>query len=488
MLRRITRAFLDSQALTEFTQSGVVWSIGRFAPKSARQYFRDICHSLAHTPQQITISQARNRRWKYHAPLLSVIVPCYNYGKYIRDALQSIRAQTFRDYEVIVIDDGSTDKLTLKTLEKLRQEAKVRSQEHSGPARALNNGISMAKGKYVCCISADDTIEPTYFEKCLALLESNPGISFAYSLVKMFGRENRIGVTKPFDLRLLLTYNHVCGSAVFLRDAWRIVGGFDTSMSAYEDWDFWIRLGKLGFRGKLIPEPLFNWRRHHQTFGSKVDQRRPELLAQIKNNHPDLFSNYARIEKIRRNYRDYRISNPFINLDSAKEYAPLARPVYLILASEPPLTTKIPTFLSQLKKQVTLITITISTLKLNPETQSASSLTYNLAAFIEPYYWSDFVINLIRTRKIQLVIILNSKIGYACSPQIRKQTSSIIMDAIESEKFQEISKKFDSYLDYHITFSEENAQSMVNICSNAAEKIISPTALLKKDFTLLRTT
>jgi GT2 family glycosyltransferase len=164
---------------------------------------------------------------------------------------------------MVVVDDGSTEEQTLRVLEELENEGiSVVRQKNSGPAHAMNHGISMTHGKYVCCISADDTLEPTYFEKCLCLMESNPAIAFAYPLMRTFGNESRIGLTEPFNLRKLLEYDHVCGSAVFRRDAWQAVDGFDPSMRGYEDWEFWIRLGKSGFRGRQIPEVLLNYRRH----------------------------------------------------------------------------------------------------------------------------------------------------------------------------------------------------------------------------------
>jgi glycosyltransferase involved in cell wall biosynthesis len=417
-----------------------------------------------YTPQiSIPVSRIENEAWKNGAPLLSVVVPCYNYGKYIRDALESIQSQTFRDYEIIVVDDGSKDKFTLGVLNDLKREGvRVLTQEHSGPARALNSGISLARGKYVCCLSADDMIEPTYFEKSLVLLESNPGISFTYPLVKAFGREQRVGFTKPFDLALLLTYNHVCGSAVFLRDAWKVVGGFNTSMPAYEDWDFWISLGESGFRGRLIPEPLFKWRRHPQTFGMRVDQRRPHLIAKIRNNHRDLFSVPARIEAIQKNYRDRHVSNPFLNLASKKQYAQSSEPIGVILVSEPPsLPNRIYDFIANIReRRMTLISIIEGDSEsLGSKVRSLSSHTYSLTHLLDPYCWKDFVVNLIGTRSAQFILICNSRLGYELSPTIKERTSCIVADVVESRAFETLRAKFDASIDYHIVPSKDSSKS-----------------------------
>jgi glycosyltransferase involved in cell wall biosynthesis len=390
---------------------------------------KDFAHKALHNEQlDIPIVDSKVEPWDRNIPLLSVVVPCYNYGRYIRAALKSIRSQTFQDYEIIVVDDGSTDPLTLSVLKDLESEGiKIMRQEHAGPAPALNRGISAVSGKYVCCLSADDTIESTYLEKCLALLESNPGVSFAYSLVKTFGHERTIGVTKPFDLRLLLVYNHVCGSAVFHRAAWQEVGGFDSSMPAYEDWDFWIRLGKHGLRGKLIPEPLFNWRRHPQTFGRRVDQNRLNLIAQIKENHAKLFSDPAKINEIQEEYRDYRVVNPFLNMSSRNQYSQNKTRAILFIGAQPMETSRI---LGRITgKQVTPIIVTTSSLGPISEpvrTFEKALSTYCLPAFLSKYYWRDFVINLIKTRAIQSILISETEVEWA--HDIKAETSDAILD------------------------------------------------------------
>ncbi len=430
-LSRIARAFLDSRIFAIIAQSNFLWSILRFLPRSMREYTKDISHAALHAPKaSFPILESETEKWRGDAPLLSVIVPCYNYGRYIREALQSIRSQTFRDCEIIVVDDGSTDLQTIQVLKGLRREGlRVLRQEHSGPAQALNRGISLATGRYICCLSSDDTIEPTYFEKCLALLESNPGLSFAYPLVRTFGFEQRVGVTKPFDLGLLLSYNHVCGSAIFRKAGWEAVAGFDPAMSAYEDWDFWIRLGKAGFRGRLISEPLFNWRRHQQTFGRRVDKRRPELLARIRATHADIFSNPRQIERIQREYRDYRVPDPFLNLSSKNQYLQYHSPVVLTVMSGVRLPEQVYNFLSGLHgKRGTIITVTTTSVVTKSAPSVSSSITYNLTSFLEPYYWPDFVINLISTRCIPFVVICDSELSYEWSTQIKAQTSARVYE------------------------------------------------------------
>jgi glycosyltransferase involved in cell wall biosynthesis len=436
MLRRIIRD-LALRILTAGTQSRLVWPFMRILPRSLRQHAKDTFHSLSpvsRTP--LTIIESNVEKWQ-DKPLLSVIVACYNYGQFIREALQSAASQTFRDYEIVVVDDGSADDLTLRTLNELAHEGvRVLRQEHSGPAGARNCGISVSAGKYVCCLDADDTIEPTYFEKCLALLESNPGITFAYSLLKTFGTEQRIGVTKPFDLRLLLAYNHVAGSSIFGRAAWTAVGGFDSSMPAYVDWDFWIKLGENGYRGMLIPEPLLNWRRHPHTLGRSVDERKPELIARIRANHADLYSNPDRVEEIQQQYRDFHVANPFINLAATNQYAQFKEPTWLIIITEPP-QPELLSFLSELREHgVALISIATCSNLTRMDRQTYLTLTpvYDLAAFLEKHYWLSFIINLISTRSIQFVLLYGSAASQEWTAEIKNRFPAIMFNSLHNPK------------------------------------------------------
>lgn len=246
--RRSSKRFLDSSMINKLMRSHVAWLIFKRLPQNVRKsikwQYRGIFDS---SEPPLTVLEEDLDRWPSDSPLLTVVVPCHNYGQYIHEALQSIRSQTFQGFELIIIDDASTDDETLRTLEQLKAEGiAVLRREKLNRAEAMNLGVSNARGKYVCCLDPDDTLEATYFEVCLCLLESNIGVTFAYSLMRAFGAEHWVGAIQPFNLRLLLDYNHVSGPAVFRKSAWDSVGGFDQSLDGFEDWEFWIKLGKHG--------------------------------------------------------------------------------------------------------------------------------------------------------------------------------------------------------------------------------------------------
>ena len=301
ILRKLARLLLDSRRVRALWQTNIGWYIIGLLPRSLKQYMKALYRRVLVVPTvQPSYVQTRFDPWDRSKPILSVVIPCYNYGRYLPETLRSLQLQTFRDFEIIIVD-SSSDALTLKVLEKVRNQGiQVLRQEKLNAAAALNLGIRAARGRYVCRLDADDTVEPTYFEKSLCLLESNRGVAFAYSLVKTFGDEDRIWLTEVFDLRLLLEYNYICQAAVFRRSIWDEVGGFDQTMDGYEDWDFWLKVGKAGFRGKLIPETLFNYRRHGTTLNIRSDRKYQKLIDHIRANHAELYSHLERIEEIRK--------------------------------------------------------------------------------------------------------------------------------------------------------------------------------------------
>ena len=225
--------------------------------------------------------------------LVSVVIPCYNYGAYVREAAASALAQTLQDTEVIIVENGSTDPETLRVVKEIEQEGRVRVvwlTPNQGLPYARNAGFEVANGEYVCSLDADDLFEPTYLEKAVALLETDRSVGFAYSWVQLFGTENSIWQTRDFDPEDALTDNHTSVSAVFRRDDWLLAGRYDPTMhGGYDDWEFWIRLAMLGRRGRSIPEPLLRHRKHGSNMTGDAHAGRTRWLKTMAEKNPRFF-------------------------------------------------------------------------------------------------------------------------------------------------------------------------------------------------------
>ncbi|KJB92333.1 glycosyltransferase involved in cell wall biosynthesis [Skermanella aerolata] len=345
-------------------------------------------------------------------PLVSVVIPCYNYGRFLNDAVASVRAQTLRDVEIIVVDDGSTDDVTpcvLDALEGPDQEPglTVIRQENQGAPAARNTGIKAARGLYICCLDADDTMEPTYLEKCVLLMEGNAGVSLAYSWLRVTGAEERVWKSESLDLDRMRYYNHVSISAVFRREAGLEGGGFCAAMrEGYEDWEFWLRLGARGYRGEVIPEMLVNYRRHEASFMNRARKRHAELFDDIYRRNPAVFEDGDSRRAVRRGYRDLPVRNPFANLDDPDQYGHMLPMVVLVLSGAADADT-VGRLVKLLRNDPALCVVQAGDAPAggNDGSRDGSAVAdYTLKHLLPSGLHGGFVAHLVRTRPVRAVL------------------------------------------------------------------------------------
>ncbi|MBZ5560745.1 MAG: glycosyltransferase, partial [Acidobacteriia bacterium] len=197
-------------------------------------------------------------------PRVSVIIPCYNLGAYLDEAVESVLAQTCQDFEIVIVDDGSTDPDTRALLADYRRpKTRVIRIAHAGVSEARNVAIANATGQYLCALDADDRLEPTYIEKALRILDEDPSITFVSCWARMFGDEAWDWKPERCDVPALLCEDTVCTAALVRRDAVLAIGGFDTQipLQGAEDWELWLTLAERGYRGVILPDVLFHYRR-----------------------------------------------------------------------------------------------------------------------------------------------------------------------------------------------------------------------------------
>lgn len=194
-----------------------------------------------------------------NTPAVSVIVPAYNVAPYIGDALASVFAQTFTDFEVIVINDGSPDTADLeRVLEPYRERVIYIKQENRGPSGARNAGIRRARGQYVALLDADDTWLPEYLSDQVYALTAEPALDLIYADAMLFGEGDTAGQTfmdtcpsmGPVTLESLLSQRCVVitSCVVVRRQALIDAGLFDENYFRSEDFDLWVRLAYAGAR------------------------------------------------------------------------------------------------------------------------------------------------------------------------------------------------------------------------------------------------
>ncbi len=226
-------------------------------------------------------------------PQVTVIIPCYNQGQYVEDAVASVLAQTFKDLEIIIVNDGSTDAKTNELLGDYNK-AKVRvvTTSNQGLASARNNGIKEASGKYILPLDADDTIKPSYIEKAVHLLETRNELGIVYCEATLFGAVETKWKLPGFSLKEMLLDNVIFCSAMFRKADWLSVDGYDPGMVyGWEDYDFWLSLIENGCEVYQIPEVLFSYRVASDSMvRSKERWQKVAMFKRIFERHPKLFA------------------------------------------------------------------------------------------------------------------------------------------------------------------------------------------------------
>lgn len=227
-------------------------------------------------------------------PKVSVIIPCFNLGEFLCEAIDSVFAQTFQDFEIIVVNDGSTDSETNKIIESLSAaKIKVISTTNQGLSAARNNGISEAAGEYILPLDADDKIAFDYLEKAVKILDQHENIGIVYCKAEFFGEENFEWDLPDFELSRMLIDNLIFCSAFFRRKDWKAVGGYRLSMIyGWEDYDFWLSLIEIEREVYRIPEILFFYRSRADSMANLMS--RENLFysyKQIVENHKILYLN-----------------------------------------------------------------------------------------------------------------------------------------------------------------------------------------------------
>lgn len=194
---------------------------------------------------------------------VTVIIPCYNDGQYIMEALQSIYNQTLLPEKIIIVDDGS-DESTKKILTAINHPlVQIVYQENKGVSAARNRAIAMAQTDYIVNLDADDYYEPTFFEKAVAIFHQDQKVVAVSSYCRIFKAQKTIEIIEPHggSLKNFIIKNQSRASAMFTKKAWLTVGGFDEKMKeGYEDWEFWIAILKLGGTIHVIKEVLSHYR------------------------------------------------------------------------------------------------------------------------------------------------------------------------------------------------------------------------------------
>ncbi len=206
-------------------------------------------------------------------PLVSIPMALYNHGQYLDTALQSIFAQTLTDWEVVIINDGSTDNslLIAKGLLAKYNDPRLRivSKANEGLPKTRSRGMQETTAPYICQLDPDDMIAPDYLEKAVAILENEPDVGWVTPISLVFGGNNHITWFWEYSFVHSLIKCPSPALALFRRQMWEEVGGYRDDMPCREDWEFWIRAGEHGWKSKTMDQVYFMYRHAFSRWGEQ---------------------------------------------------------------------------------------------------------------------------------------------------------------------------------------------------------------------------
>ncbi len=253
--------------------------------------YSNLIPNACHQEIDLRFVESEKRRTR-----VSVVIPCHNYADYLPAAVDSVVKQSFKDFEIIIVDDGSTDN-TLDVARALQEidggiRIKIFTIPNCGPSKARAHGVSMSNGEYLLPLDPDDRLDPDYLLKTVPLLDADPKLGFVYVDTVEFGDRDFRHNQSEYDFKRLCQGNILSYCSLIRRVAFDSVGGYDEgNWGYYEDWDLWIRMGEKGWYGKRVPEPLFFYRHHFNSslsfYSIRLD---PIYRAFIVSRHPGLYS------------------------------------------------------------------------------------------------------------------------------------------------------------------------------------------------------
>ena len=241
-------------------------------------------------------SIAAGRFAAHRQPRVTVVIPCFEQGEWLEDAVASVFAQTFDGWEIVLVDDGSTDPRTIGLLDELAKWPRVRlvRQENRGLSAARNAGMAISSAEFLVPLDADDELTPPYLEEMVMALAPQTGAAFAHCWARLIGAVNAVWVPRPYNRYWQRLSNGVIGCVLLRRAAWEAVGGYDETMRrGHEDWDMWLRLETAGWSQVRVNQPLFRYRKHGVSMSVVSEAGFEAGLAELRSRHPDLYTRSA---------------------------------------------------------------------------------------------------------------------------------------------------------------------------------------------------
>lgn len=360
---------------------------------------------------------------------VSIITPYYNTEELFVETYVSLQAQSLQNWEWIIVDDGSTDEQSVERLANLAakdERIKLVQQTNAGPGAARNTASRHATGRYICLLDSDDMVEPTYLEKCIWFLDSNPEFAFCNSYSVVFGEQEFLWTTGFERGKAHLQANSGPPISVIRRSAYADCGGFDESIRfGHEDWDFWLAMAKAGHWGHTIPEYL-QWYRKRGNGRYEQIMRSGNVNAEFE---ALMHRKYDGLDKhfpvpARRHPQPYEAIDTTALVANPLAANPLGRRVmfvvpWMVTGGADRVNLDLIEGLTSKGHDITVCATLQADHRWEHQFSGFTPDIFVLPNILHPSDYPRFLAYLIHSRQIDTVVITGSTIGYQLLPYLR---------------------------------------------------------------------
>ena len=421
-----------------------------------------------------------NREYVETFPLISVIVPFYNSEKFIEQTIKSILNQTFPCYEILIIDDGSTNKMALEKLEQIKEldkRIKVFHKQNEGLATTRDYGASKSDehAKYLMFIDDDDLIEPTFLECGFWTLETNKDAAWAYSDSVGFSSLEYTW-NKYFSSEKMKKENDLVSAALVRKTDFFLVNGYNLKEKAVnEDWNFWL---KLLSKEKFPVHMSFygEWYRRKENGELQRSRENKERSLEIINNtakgvtkeikakqYPCYNYNYELIED---NLKNIEIPKRINKKDTINILFIIP---WMVTGGADLFNLSLVKGLNKERYEITIISTEPNENVLRQEFENNENVrVYDLTSFLDKRYWVAFVNYIIQKENINLIFNSNSKTGYSMLPYIKSMYPEIpILDYVHMEEWYNRNGGYSRYSSMYNSIIDKTM-----VCNGNSKKVL----------------
>lgn len=391
--------------------------------------------------------QRKNYKSSFVTPLMSIITPFYNAGKYFEQTFNCVVNQTFEWFEWIIVDDGSTNESDVDLLQKLAKtdsRIKVYRKKNMGPAVARNYAVSKSNTSIIVPLDADDLIEAIYLEETYFGLFFHPDATWAYTDSVGFGDLKYVWKV-PFDAEKLKKKNFLINIGAIRKDKFLQAGGYDDAQRySHEDWNLWLRLMAQGGYPIHI-DSILAWYRIsntgalHKTNDNKAVKK--NAYERIREVAKTVLNPIEAVEYPRRFKEDENKKVKCSQWNLIKEKKSLEILVLIPFLASIEEYKKI---LSGLKYQNTHIGIMATELCTSVQRQNWRDITddiFELCSFLDITAYPEFISYYIRSRQVDVVLTYNNEYGRAILMWLRSKFPYLTLVEDEEVEFKDIVKK-----------------------------------------------